>query len=526
MKFSIKSAHRYMMRINRRGLMCLGVAVIMLLAGCGVTGEQDGGKKILHYGTTAYGPAMENAGLNPQVAYQGWSAIRYGVGETLVKFSQHMEVEPWLADTYEVVDPHTVQFHIREGVTFSNGKALTGDAVKESLEALVAKHNRAARDLKIRQITAQNQQVTIQSEHPAAVLLTYLADPYSTIIDVAAGESNRIVIGTGPFKATEVTDSTVKLVRNDTYWNGQPKLDGVDVQRITDGDTLTMALQRGDIDAAQGLPYSSIDLFNNNKDYRISSVATSRVYQMAFNFKSPNVQDKRVREAIAMGINKADFVTVLLKGNGLVGEGPFPNTTALGQMQLQTVPYDLNKAKALLAEAGYVDQDGDGYVEKEGKPLVIRWLTYTSRQELPLLAEMAQSSLKDMGIKVEVNATDSYLSSLKQGEFEIFAKAFVTAPTGEGSYYFKTNVLAGAVDNVGGYDNPKISELDKQLDQTIDPATRQSIFQNMTQAVLDDQAFVYVAFLKMNLVTKAYVTHFDAYPSDYYEINKDIDIVR
>lgn len=500
------------------------MSLVVLLSGCSLLSDSQDNKRVLHYGTTAYGPAMENAGLNPQVAYQGWSAVRYGVGETLVKFSEQMEVEPWLADTFEVIDPHTIKLHIRDGVAFSNGKRLDGDAVKASLEALLEKHDRASKDLKIKQITANGQNVTIQSEHPTSVLLTYLADPYSAIIDVSAGEKNRIVVGTGPFKATEVTDSTVKLVRNDSYWGGKPKLEGVEVQRITDGDTLTMALQRGDIQAAQGLPYSSLGLFNNNGDYGISSAATSRVYQVAFNFKEPAMQDVRVRRAIAMAINKEAFVNVLLKGNGIVATGPFPSTTALGQMQLQSPAYDPDAAKALLAEAGYTDTDGDGYVDKNGQPLEVRWLTYTSRQELPLLAEMAQQNLKDIGIKVEINATDAYLSNLKQGNFDVFAKAFVTAPTGEGSYYFKTVALPGAVDNVGQYMNPTIVSLDASLDKTADEGERHRIFQEMTQQVLDDSAFIYVAFLKMNLVTKANVTNFKAYPTDYYEINKDIDI--
>lgn len=500
------------------------MSLVVLLSGCSLTGDSADNKRVLHYGTTAYGPAMENAGLNPQVAYQGWSAVRYGVGETLVKFSEQMEVEPWLADTFEVVDPHTIKLHIRDGVAFSNGKKLDGDAVKASLEALLQKHDRASKDLKIKQITANGQNVTIQSEHPTSVLLTYLADPYSAIIDVSAGEKARIVVGTGPFKATEVTDSTVKLVRNDSYWGGKPKLEGVEVQRITDGDTLTMALQRGDIQAAQGLPYSSLGLFTNNGDYSISSAATSRIYQVAFNFKEPSMQDVRVRRAIAMAINKEAFVNVLLKGNGIVATGPFPSTTALGQMQLQSPAYDPAAAKALLAEAGYTDTDGDGYVDKNGQPLVVRWLTYTSRQELPLLAEMAQQNLKDIGIKVDINATDAYMSNLKQGNFDVFAKAFVTAPTGEGSYYFKTVALPGAVDNVGQYTNPTIVSLDTSLDKTADQTERYHFFQEMTQQVLDDSAFIYVAFLKMNLVTKSNVTNFKAYPTDYYEINKDIDI--
>ena len=106
----------------------------------------------------------------------------------------------------------------------------------------------------------------------------------------------------------------------------------------------------------------------------------------------------------------------------------------------------------------------------------------------------------------------------------MFAKAFVTAPTGEGSYYFKTNVLADAVDNVGHYNNPRIQELMAQLDQTTEPAVRQAIFQEMTQTVLDDAAFIYVAHLKMNLVMKHKVVNFKASPTDYYELNKDVDM--
>lgn len=478
-------------------MMCVIIGV--LIGGCG-SNDTAAGSKILHYGTTAYGPAMENAGLNPHESYQGWSAVRYGVAETLVRFNDAMEVKPWLADSWQFVDAHTVKLHIRDKVTFSNGKPLTAEAVKANFEDLLAVHNRAPKDLGIQAMHADGQYLTIRSANPATVLLTYLADPYSAIIDVSEKPKDGLYIGTGPFKATKVTEKSVSLVRNDSYWGGKPKLDGVEVVRITEGDTLTMALQKGDIDVAQGLPYSSLDLFKDTKAYTISSMPTSRVYQVAFNFDSPAMQDKAVREAIAMSIDKTQFADVLLKGNGLAAVGPFPSNTALGHMKLTAPAYNIEAAKKLLADAGYRDTDGDGYVDKNGRPLTVRWLTYTSRQELPVLAEAAQATLKEVGIKVEVNATDAYRSVLKQGNYDVFAKAFVTAPTGEGSYYFKTNVLADAVDNVGHYNNPRIQELMAQLDQTTEPAVRQAIFQEMTQTVLDDAAFIYVAHLKMNLV--------------------------
>lgn len=502
-------------------MMCVIIGV--LIGGCG-SNDTAAGSKILHYGTTAYGPAMENAGLNPHESYQGWSAVRYGVAETLVRFNDAMEVKPWLADSWQFVDAHTVKLHIRDKVTFSNGKPLTAEAVKANFEDLLAVHNRAPKDLGIQAMHADGQYLTIRSANPATVLLTYLADPYSAIIDVSEKPKDGLYIGTGPFKATKVTEKSVSLVRNDSYWGGKPKLDGVEVVRITEGDTLTMALQKGDIDVAQGLPYSSLDLFKDTKAYTISSMPTSRVYQVAFNFDSPAMQDKAVREAIAMSIDKTQFADVLLKGNGLAAVGPFPSNTALGHMKLTAPAYNIEAAKKLLADAGYRDTDGDGYVDKNGRPLTVRWLTYTSRQELPVLAEAAQATLKEVGIKVEVNATDAYRSVLKQGNYDVFAKAFVTAPTGEGSYYFKTNVLADAVDNVGHYNNPRIQELMAQLDQTTEPAVRQAIFQEMTQTVLDDAAFIYVAHLKMNLVMKHKVVNFKASPTDYYELNKDVDM--
>lgn len=502
-------------------LATLGICLLALV-GCGSETKPAG--KILHYGTTAYGPAMENAGLNPHVSYQGWSAVRYGVGETLVRFTETMEVAPWLADSWELVDDHTVRLHIREGVTFSNGKPLTAAMVKTNLEELIRDHDRAPKDLKITSITAEEPYVTIQSANPVAVLLTFLADPYSAIVDLSEGAPNGLVIGTGPFKATKVSETGVSLVRNDNYWGGRPKLDGVEVTRITDGDTLTMALQKGDIEAAQGLPYSSLNLFTDPQTFTISSAATSRVYQVAFNFKSPPMQDKRVREAIASAIDKAQFASVLLKGNGIPATGPFPSTTKLGQMAVVAPSYDVAKAKALLAEAGYRDSDGDGYVDKNGAPLTLRWLTYTSRQELPLLAESAQATLKQIGIKVEVNATDAYKSVLKQGDFDVFAKAFVTAPTGDGTYYFKTNIMPDAVDNVGQYNSPEIVSLMQQLDETVAPEARQVLLQQMTAQVLADEAVIYVAHLKMNLVMNHKVVNFKAYPTDYYELTKDVDI--
>lgn len=494
----------------------------LLLTGCGGEKSAQTDEKIFTYGTIAYGVAMENVGINPHESYSGWSTIRYGIGETLFKFNEHMELEPWLAESFEQVDDFTVKIKVNDAATFSNGKKVDGAAVKKCLEALIKNHDRAPHDLKISAIEADGQFVIIKSSEKMPALLNYLSDPYGCIVDVDEGVKDNIVVGTGPYKAVKVTDTQIDLVKNENYWSTvKPKMDKITVKSITDGDTLTMAMQNGELDAVQGLPYSSLQLFKDG--YKISQVETSRVYQAAFNYKTPELQDLNVRKAISMAIDKENFTKVLLNGNGAPAIGPFPANLTFGGDKVHTVSYDLDGAKKLLADSGWSDSDNDGYVDKGGKNLELRWLTYTSRQELPLLAEAAQANLKKIGIKLNVNATDNYKTFLKNGDYDIFSKAIVTAPTGDPEYYFTSHIVPGAVDNAGFYDSEQIATLEKELHNTFGADKRSELAIKMSQQVLDDCALIYASHLRMSFVMKPNVEGFTAHPSDYYEITPALD---
>ena len=508
--------------MNKKFLAAILSAGI-LFTGCGGENQTSSGEKIFNYGTVAYGVAMENVGTNPHESYVGWSTIRYGIGETLFKFNEKMELESWIAESFEQIDDFTVKIKIRDNVTFSNGKKVDGLAVKKCLDELITIHDRAPKDLKISSIEADGQFVTIKSAEKVPALLNYLSDPYGCIIDVDEGEKNKIVVGTGPYKAVNVTDTQIELVKNENYWGDvKPKMDKIFVKSITDGDTLTMAMQNGELDAVQGLPYSSLQLFQND-NYKLSQVDTSRIYQAAFNFKTPELQDLNIRKAISMAIDKENFTKVLLNGNGTPAVGPFPANLSFGDNEVKAAAYDLEGAKNLLEQSGWKDSDGDGYVDKNGKNLELKYLTYTSRQELPLLAETVQDSLKKIGIKLNVNATDNYKTFLKNGEYDIFSKAIVTAPTGDPEYYFTSHIVPGAVDNAGFYDSPEISQLENELHNTFGAKNRSDIAIKMTQKVLDDCALFYASHLKMSFVMKKNIEGFTAHPSDYYEIRPELD---
>lgn len=515
----------------KRKWISLFVAVCMvvsLLAGCGSsepakTASAEG--KTFVFGDTTFNPENNEADINPHNDNSGWAAIRYGVGETLFKYTDAMEIEPWIAAQAEHIDSLTWKITLRDNVTFSNGRHVDAQAVKECLAHLIANHARAAGDLHIASMDADGQVLTIHTDRPVPALLNYLSDPYGCIIDVQAGITPEgMVVATGPYKAVELASGDhLKLVKNEHYWNGTPKLDAITVRTISDGDTLTMALQSGEIDGAYGMPYASYPLFTPDT-YTISSAATSRAFFGWMNFKSPVMQDSAVRKAIAMGIDKQGFVDTLLCGNGFPAVGVYPDTFAFGGNAVHAEPYDPEGAKKVLEDAGWVDLDGDGIREKNGKKLIIRWLTYPSRQELPLLAESAQHTLKQIGMDVQINSTADHNRIRKDaGAWDVYASAMVTAPTGDPEYFFTYCTLDASDSNVGQYHSDTLEMLAAQMAQTFDTAQRQALAVQMAQTILDDHAYVFASHLKMSMIARKNVKGLQAHPCDFYEITADLD---
>lgn len=513
-----------MKNISIKNLVLLLLLMVLTAFSAGCYQDSENDKNVFIYGTMAYGPAMGNAGTNPHDGYTGWSTLRYGIGETLFKFNDAMEVVPWLAKDYANIDECTVKINLRDDVHFSNGQKVTGEAVKACLEALIAKNVRARQDLKISSIDAEAQTVTLHLKQKVPALINYLADPYSCIIDVTAGENNRIITGTGPYIPVSVTDKELLLKKNDNYWGeNKPQIAEIIVQGISDGNTLTMAMQSGELDAVQGIPYANLELFQDKDKYQLSTAETSRTYQIAFNFKSQALQDRRVRKAIAMAIDKEGFAKILLHGQGTAAKGPFPDSLSFGDGKITAEEQgDLAVAKQLLADAGYIDTDGDGIVEKDGKPLRLRYLTYTSRQELPLLAEAVQADLKKIGIDTIVNATDNFRDFRDSGEFDLYANAFVTAPTGDPEYYFSAHFGKAAPANYGHYQNEELTAKLNELATTYDTKKRADLAAFMGQMLAIDVPYVYVARLRMTLVMKNNIKGLKAHPSDYYEITPEL----
>lgn len=490
------------------------------------------GEKTFVYGTTGYGVEMGDEGLNPHNNYSGWSALRYGVGETLFKYNDNMEVEPWLATEYEFVDDTTVKITLREGVQFSTGRDMDGEAVKECLDHLIAVHDRAPSDMKIDHIEADGMTITIYTTEPCPALINYLGDPYAAIIDMdygtdgvegdSTGTAN--VAGTGPYIATNVTETRIDLVKNENYWGGDVNVDNVTVMTFSDASSLAASLQTGDIQGTYGLAYDSYALFEGNPEYTINSCATSRCFFGQFNYDSEIMQDEAVRKAITMGIDRDGFCSVLMSGRGVPAKSAFPSSFSYGNEAVTAPDYDPEGARAVLEEAGWTDTDGDGYVDKDGQKLTVRWLTYPGRLEQPQLAEYAQETLGQIGIEVDVNCTQDHLNVLETGEYDVYVSSLTTAPTGDPEYFFTTCALENASHNRSNHRIEEVETLYQQLHQEFDPEVRGELAVEMQQAMLDESAIFFVSHLNMGIVTKSNVTGMAAHPCDYYEITADLDI--
>ena len=519
-------------------VLCLSLGV---LAGCGSSaGSSSGGnsgsapaaaaKKTFVFGDTTFNAENEEPTINPHEAYSGWPCIRYGVGETLMKIADDGSLQPWLAESAANVNETTWEIVIRDAVCFSNGKKCDAAAVKACLEHLIEVHERAAGNLKIASMEADGQKLTIVTSEPNPILMNYLSEAYGCIIDMEVGvPENGCVVGTGPYVATEVvTDDHVNLVKNTNYWDGEVKIDEITVRTISDGDTLAMALQSGEIDAAYGMAYASYPLFEND-NYKFTSIQTSRCFWGMVNLHEENpgysiMSDPAVRKAIAQGINKQGFVDVLLNGYGYTATGAFPDSFAFGQ-GVRTVSFDPEQAKAELEAAGWVDADGDGIREKDGVKLTIRWLTYPSRQELPLLAESAQATLKEIGMDVQINNTKDHNSIRKDPTaWDIWVSANVNAGLGDPANFFATYCLDKSVKNSGGHHSDRLEELAAQLDTTFDVNERARLAVEMQQELLDDNSYVFCSFLRMSMIMKANVTGLEAHACDFYEMTADLDI--
>lgn len=472
--------------------------------------------------------------LEPTDQYNSWTVMRFGAGEALVRLDNHMNPKPWLAESWSLADDKlTWTFKIKEGVKFSNGRTMTAEAVKNSLERTFETGPRAKASFFVPEwIRTENGQVIIKTTKPTPNLPGCMADPLFLIIDTSSDPSKIAMEGpicTGPYKFESFSKSLSVMARNEYFWGGQTPFAKVRIQTIDDTNVRSMSLQAGEIDFAVNIAASDLDLFKSNRDFDVHEISSLRVVLSFINYHGP-LADKNLRRAMVQALNREAYAKHLLHNTFTLAKGPIPPSLDYGFEALkETNPYSIEAARKLLAESGYKDMDGDGFVEdKDGRQLVLRHIIYSSRAELPLVAEASQADLAKIGLKVKIENLDFATLGENQakGNFDMSIGNAITANTGDPEHflreYWKTRNETNRNSNHDYYSN---AEVDRRLDELsveFDRAKRREIIMEIQQILIDDAASFFYVYPKTNVVSNQRLVGVHMFPADYYWVTKDI----
>ena len=474
--------------------------------------------------------------LDPAVG--SWVASQSGFSEQLFRLSPaNLSPEPWLASSVTQLDPLTWEIALRDGVRFHNGAAMDAAAVKASLERTIRLSAATADALAIDGIVVKDEQtITVTTTAPRPTLPGLLSAPATAITDAAAadaaGEGNFLDAGafTGPYIPTEyLLEERLTSVVNDAYWGGTPPLAGIDHIAIADTNSRELALQAGDIDFAMNLSPEGAAAIAAYPGLRTQTagIGTS-VVMWWVNFERETLADPLVRQAVAHAIDRESIAGLVAPaGSGSFADYLLPEAMA-SCPGVAGPTFDPQRARDLLAEAGYADSDGDGIVDQDGQPLEIVIGGYPQRFQLPIMAEAAQAMLADVGIQADVRITE--WSVVKEPAWDLFGWYNNVVDTGDPVLNvskfagLEANADSSGANNYGHWDNSPLVDIIAQAGAVSDSEQREQIACAALAVITDEIAFLPVAHAYTVYGVSDRVTGFDPHPHRLYLIDHRIGL--
>ncbi|MFR7745838.1 MAG: ABC transporter substrate-binding protein [Eggerthellaceae bacterium] len=501
--------HR-MTRLSRlKGLVVCAFALCLLCVLAGCSNASDNASSSDNQASTLTVAWTSNQGdysLDPTDNYMGWQGSYLGIYEQLYRIDGNFNINPMLAESSETTDEGTTWvLHIRDGVTFQNGKAVDAAAVQKSLQRAIDKSARCKASLNVASMSADGQTLTISLNEPNLYFINELAEPVTSIIDADSGTPDNMPVGTGPFSLQSIDDNgNAELNAYEDYWQGKPATDHVKALYLTDDTSKVNALQSGEVQALMNVGDDQLANFQNNPDYTVHQTNQARAHMLYFNLQSPVMKDAKVREALSMCVDRDTYVTSLYSGAAQAATGVFPDQGGWDEGVSQP-SYNLDKAKQLLAEAGYSDSDGDGYLDKDGQPLSLTFVTYQANAGLPKICEAMSSALNQIGVQTKVEVAEKIADRLQSGNWDVGTLAINTLPTGNPLTYLQQVMQSSGNENYGHYDNPQIDDLIAQLKVTADSDEQHKLVSEIQNLAFQDHAYVYVVHALVNDVCSSQV---------------------
>ncbi len=488
-------------------------------------------------GVLVVGQIAEPKSLDPQaVTAVNDFRILVNVYDGLVRYKDGtLEVEPSLAESYEVSDDGlTYTFKLREGVNFHDGTPFDAEAVVFNFERMLDEdhpfHDTGPFPLafffssiaKVEAVDAATVRFTLKE--PYAPFLSNLAYPTGLIVSPAAVEKygkdfGRNPVGTGAYRFAEwQSNSRVVVEKNPEWWDGEPGLEAVVFRPITDGNTRLAEMMAGGIDVMVETPPDALATFRDDPAFSVYEQAGPHLWFLILNAKEGPFVDKRVRQAANYAVNKAALVEAVLQGTADVAAGPTPPAFAWAYNEaLEPYPYDPDKAKALLEEAGYDGSPITFYVTDGGSGML----------EPVAMGTAIQADLEAVGMPttIETYEWNTFLGKVNpglEGKADMAEMAWMTNdPDTLPFLALRTDAMPDKGGfNSGYYSNPQVDALLEKARTATDQDERAGLYKEMQEIVHEDAPWVFVANWKQNAVTAAGVKNFKLQPSFFLMLQK------
>jgi peptide/nickel transport system substrate-binding protein len=453
-------------------------------------------------------------------------AIRFGLGETLLRVTPDGSFVPWLAESVTALDPLRWQVKLRSGVTFWNGRIVDADAVRGSIMRAIAKNPSTAALLNIASVEAADSlTVILTTKSPNGGMLSHLAGFRAIVHDAEhAAQVGDEAFGlapmlTGPFIPTEFrVRELVTARRFDGYWQGPAKLTGIEMRAVADANARLAAMLAGDVEMARDLPVAATAQARA-ASVTVVSIPSNFMYQIYLNNKREPFTDAATRQALSLAIDRESLIAHVLGGVGSIATGPFASFHPFAAPT--PLPYDPAQTKQLLESTGWLDQGG-GARMRDGRALEFELLTYPARPDLVLLATAIQAQLADVGVTVTLRSVESAAITgiLDKGEYQASMWTLQMAPSGDPGYILQTVYTTGGDSNPQlGYTSPRFDALIAQLNGTTDVAQRFALAQQAQAILREDSPAIYLMAPSFNTLYSPRLQNFVASPFDHYLID-------
>lgn len=497
------------------------LAIVALLTACSDNSAEDGADApkqvnlLFNFATSSLDPHVDTS----------YVPLRAGISETLVYLNDEtLEIEPWLAESWESEDGENWTIQLREDVQFQNGNPMDAQVVKASLERAMADNVAIQNALRIESIAAEGFELQIKTTMPFPEFPSELVHPNTSIIDVTETDFINKPIGTGPFAVESFTPGTaVDLVRFEDYWDGATKLEKARFSFNEDANARSLALESKGADIVFRPEVETVEQLEAIDGVTVESTSTFRVHQMTMNLQRESLKDVHVRQAIDALIDRETIAETILSGHAEVATGPFPSSFSFAP-DYPEKQYGIEAARSHLEQAGYEEQDG--VMQKDGEPLTWKLLTYSARADLPLIAQVFQSDAGQLGIDVtieQIEIPEEHMAANRDWDLTTYSN--LTAPRGDAGYYLNATYHPNGALNFSGADDDLLTAMIDELNQVVGQQERSAIAEEIASYVNEQ---MYNSFVLHPNTLVAYdsdkVKNWTTTRSEYYMLTNELDV--